>query len=72
MSFHLSFHHFRLYNRIHVTLQHDVQAMFHFPLNKLVQDPYDVVVWHLLLLLPQWCLDLPPYGEATCHRETRI
>jgi hypothetical protein len=25
---------------------------FHFPLDKLMQDPYDVIAWHLLLLYP--------------------
>jgi len=46
--------------------------VFHFPLDKLVQDPYDVVVWHLFLLLPQWCLTLSPHGKAARHKETQI
>jgi hypothetical protein len=42
---------------------------FHFPLNKLTQDSYDVATWHLFILLFQWCLDLPPRDEAMGHRE---
>ncbi len=45
---------------------------FHFPLNKLAQDLYDVAFWHLIFLLPQWCLVLPPRGGAIRHRETQI
>jgi len=37
-----------------------------------VQDPYNVTVLHLLFLLPQWCLTLPPCGGATRHKETWI
>jgi hypothetical protein len=32
---------------------------FFFPLDRLAHDPYDVVGWHLFLMLPQWCLALP-------------
>ncbi len=71
-SFNLGFHHFRLYNHIHDALQHDIQMVFHFALDKLAQNPYDVVVWHLFFLLPQWGLTLPPRGETTGHRETQI
>jgi len=42
---------------------------FRLPLNKLTQDPSDVGAWPLILLLPQWCLVLPPHGKATGHRE---
>jgi hypothetical protein len=45
---------------------------FHFPLDKLAQDPYDVTTWHLLFLLPQLCFVLPLRGKATRHRETQI
>ncbi len=45
---------------------------FHFPLDKLAQDPYNVATWHLVLLLPQWCLVLPPHGGATSHRKMWI
>jgi hypothetical protein len=45
---------------------------FDFPLDKLAQDFYDVVAWHLLFLLPQWCFILPPCGGTTWHRETWI
>jgi hypothetical protein len=45
---------------------------FRFPLDKLTQNPYDVAAWHLLLLLPKWCLALPPGEGAIRHRETRI
>jgi hypothetical protein len=45
---------------------------FHFPLDKLTQDPYDVAAWHLFLLLFQWCFILPPHGGATGHREMQI
>jgi len=38
-------------------------------LDKLAQDSYDVATCHLLLLLPQWCLVLPPRGGAIRHRE---
>jgi hypothetical protein len=61
-----------LYNRIPIALQRDVQAVFHFPLDNLAHDPYNMVVWHLLLLLPQWCLILPLHGGATGHREMQI
>jgi hypothetical protein len=37
-----------------------------------MQDPYDVVVWHLFFLLPQWCFILPPHGGVAGHRETQI
>ncbi len=43
-----------------------------FPLNKLAQNSYDVVVQHLLFLLPQWCLILPPWSEAMRHKEMKI
>ncbi len=46
--------------------------VFRFPLNKLAQDPYDVGVWHLLLLIPQWCFVLPPRGGEMGHREMQI
>jgi hypothetical protein len=71
-SFHLSLCHPCLYNRIPTTLQHDVQMTFRFPLDKLVQDSYNVVAWHLFFLLPQWCFVLPPHGGATGHKETHI
>jgi len=45
---------------------------FCFPLDKLVQYPYNVPTWHLLLLLPQWCFTLLPHGQAIKHKETRI
>jgi hypothetical protein len=43
--------------------------VFHFPLDKLMQDPYDVAVWHLLFLLPKWYFILPLRGEAMGHKE---
>jgi hypothetical protein len=45
---------------------------FCFPLDKLAQYPYDVVAWHLLLLLPQWCLVLPTQRGAIGHKEMMI
>jgi hypothetical protein len=42
-SFHLGFCHLQLYNHILTTLQCDVQMVFHFPLDKLARNPYDVV-----------------------------
>jgi hypothetical protein len=45
---------------------------FRFPLDKLMQDSYNVATWHLLLLLPQWCFVLPLCGAATRHREIWI
>jgi hypothetical protein len=51
-SFHLGFHYLQWYNCIPIVLQHDVQMVFYFPLNKVAQDLYDVVAWYLLLLLP--------------------
>jgi len=45
---------------------------FHFPLDKLAQDPYNVTTWHLFILLFQWCFALPPHGEAIGHKETQI
>ncbi len=47
----------------------DVQMMFHFPLFKMAQNTYDVAIWHLLFILPQWCLVLPACGRATWHKE---
>jgi hypothetical protein len=70
--FHLDFCQPRLYNYIPIALQRDVQVAFHFPLDKLTQDPYDVVIWHLLLLLPQWCFTLLTCGGVTWHKETQI
>jgi hypothetical protein len=35
-------------------------------------DPYNVVAYHLLFLLPQWCLALPLRGGATGHKEMWI
>jgi hypothetical protein len=52
-----------------IVFQSDVQVAFSFPLDKLAQDPYDVVAWHLLLLLSQWCFVLTLYGKATWHKE---
>jgi hypothetical protein len=43
---------------------------FHFKLDKLAQDPYDVATQYLFLLVPQWCFVLPPHGKAMRHRET--
>jgi hypothetical protein len=40
--------------------------------NKLAHDPYDVVTWCLLLLLPQWCLVLCLEKGGINHRETKI
>jgi hypothetical protein len=37
-----------------------------------MQDSYDVATWHLLFLLLQWFLDLPPCDEAMGHKETHI
>ncbi len=71
-SFHLNLCHPCLYNHIPIALWHDVQMAFRFPLNKLTHDLYNVVTWHLLLLLPHWCFALPPCGEATRHREMQI
>jgi hypothetical protein len=34
---------------------------FDFPLDKLAQDLYDAVAWHLLFLLPQWCSYFAPF-----------
>jgi hypothetical protein len=45
---------------------------FHFPLDKLMQDPYNVTIWHLLLFLPQWCLVLPPHDGVIGQKETRF
>jgi hypothetical protein len=71
-SFHLGFHRSRLYICISTAFQNDVQVAFHFPLDKLAQDPYDVATRHWLQLLSQWCFALPPCGMATWHKETRI
>ncbi len=43
---------FIVLNHIPTTLQRDVQMAFRFPFDKLAQDPYDVTIWHLFLLLP--------------------
>jgi hypothetical protein len=43
-----------------------------FPLDKLTQNPYDVVVWHLFFSLPQSCVSSTPRGKATRHREMQI
>jgi hypothetical protein len=53
-------------------LQHDVQMAFCCLFNKLAHDPYDVITWCLLFLLPQWCLVLPPEKGGISHRETKI
>ncbi len=45
---------------------------FRFPLDKLTQDTYNVATWHLLFLLPQWCLVLPFHGGATRYKEMQI
>jgi hypothetical protein len=45
---------------------------FHFPLDKLMQDLYNVVVWYLFLLLPQWCLVLPPQDGVIGHKKTQF
>jgi hypothetical protein len=29
----------------------------------------DIVIWHLLLLFPQWCLVLPPCGGSIGHKD---
>jgi hypothetical protein len=71
-SIHLGLHCLQWYNCIPTILWHDVQVAFCFPLNKLVQDPYNVVVWHLFLLLPQWCLILPLHVEVMRHKEMHI
>ncbi len=71
-SFHLGLCHLQLYNRIPIALWRDVQVTFCFPLDKLAQHPYYVAAWHLLLLLPQWCLILSFCGGTTRHREIQI
>jgi len=43
-SFRFEFYCFRLYNCIPTILQSDVTVAFNFPLDKLAQDPYDVVI----------------------------
>ncbi len=70
-SFHLNFCCLRLYHHILTILHYDVQVAFHFPLDKLAHDPYDVATWHLLLLLAQWCFVLPSHGKAIRHKETQ-
>ncbi len=52
-SFHLGLCHPCLNNHIPIALLCDVQMAFCFPLDKLMQDPYNVAAWNLLLLLPQ-------------------
>jgi predicted ester cyclase len=42
---------------------------FDFPLDKLAQDPDDVVAWHLFLCYPNGVLTLPPCGKTTWHNE---
>jgi hypothetical protein len=46
--------------------------VFHFPLHNLTHDLYNMVAWHFLLLLPQWCLILPLHGRVTRHGEMQI
>jgi len=41
-------------------------------IDKLTQDLYNVVAWHLLFMLPEWCLTLPLRGRVTKHKETWI
>ncbi len=60
--FHFGFRRSQLFNHIPTILQRDVQVAFHFPLNKLAQNRYDVACWHLFFMLPQWCLVLSPQG----------
>jgi hypothetical protein len=45
---------------------------FHFPLDNLAQDLYDVVVWNLFILLLQWCLALVPWGGTIGYNEIQI
>jgi hypothetical protein len=45
---------------------------FCFLLDKLAQNPYDVLVWHLFFLLSQWCFALAFFVEATRHKERQI
>jgi hypothetical protein len=37
-----------------------------------MHDLYNVVVWHLLLLLPHWCFVLPHSGGVIGHRKMWI
>jgi hypothetical protein len=70
--FHLSIFHPYLNNYIPIVLRCDVQVAFHFPLDKLGQDLYNVATWHLHLMLPHWCFVLPPHAEAIGHNEMQI
>jgi hypothetical protein len=64
--------HIWLYNCIPIVLWRDVQVAFCFPLDKLMQDLYNVVAWHLFFLLPKWCLTLSLHSGEKKHRETWI
>ncbi len=52
----------QLYSHIPIALRHEVQLAFKFPLNHIAWDLSNVVVWHLFLLFPQWCLHLLAQG----------
>jgi hypothetical protein len=45
---------------------------FHFPLDNLAQDLYDVVAWNLFILLFQWCFALVPWDGTIGYNETWI
>jgi hypothetical protein len=71
-SFHLNLCCLWLYNCIPITLRLDVQVAFHFSLDKLTHEPYNVIAWNLFFLVPQWCLILPLHDGVTSHKEMQI
>lgn len=58
--FHLSFSWLQLYSHIPITLHEGSTTSFTTPLEKLAEDPFDIVAWHFLLLFFQWCFIWPP------------
>jgi hypothetical protein len=58
-----------LYSHIFIVFWQKVQLVFCLPFNCLTCDQFDVAIWHLFLLFPQWYLSFLPYGGSTRHNE---
>jgi hypothetical protein len=70
--FHLSLPCRHSYHHILYTLRVDVQWTLHIPLYRLTSNPFDVVVWHVFLLFPSWCLSFLSRGGEKGHQKIHV
>ena len=61
----------RLYRKIPHALRVEVQRAYSLPLSRIRDVGGDVGASRVFLMMPCWCLDLPPRGGVVGHRVTR-